>query len=905
VDASLSTVSGQTIGTEPIRDRPAQDTPHAGQAPSAEMLLVTRARQGDAEAGHRFFREYYPGIYRYLLWLTERPETAEDLAQETFVRAWRHLDQFDDRGPLRAWLHRIAHREFLRSLRGQRTPASLADVAEASEPRAAELTEAVELRAVIRKLPVEEGEIVVLHYLQGYNCEEIARIVRAPATTVKYRLMVARSHLQRELGEGDMTYLNEAGASMRHWAWLPLDQMHALEARLARTGGRGEEAMGRRGEGKADLSAAASAPARERDRVDARLARKVTLAFKATALTDVCEHLRADTGIHLAAGSSVADEKVTLFCKSTPLREVMRQLSRPFGYSWLRSGAADQYRYELVQDLRSQLLEEELRNRDRHAALLALEREMEKFRPYLDLSPDEALAKARAAGPEEKKLLETLAGKGWAQIQMFFRISAQEMAALRSGQELRFSEGPKPGEQPLPPDVAHGVLQTLRDWRLAKRDGKFLPLEVEKDDPTGLPPSAVPEARAWMNLSLGQSELGQFTLRGTTGYYIPDVGGTLGRDAPYYAAGLDPSTLQPDNRRANARLSRDRSLQRRINLRPEPGRLRAGLPANGGSAEGAEHDAAKVTSADVLEALHQATGLPVIADYYTRLYPVAAVTLQDQPLFEILNHAADAMRLRWHEEDGWLQFRSASYYHDRLKEVPNRLLTRWAARRREQGALSLDDLIEIAQLPDEPLDGEEMGEGAKELFGLAEWDLPRSNLRSDLRYLAGFTPEQRREATSPAGLPFMRMPLAQQQGFLSRAVYWDLRSLEDLAEARLRVDYSQPGEFEWRVPGPYWLPWIVPLQFGREGKRGFVPTVRERTREAALQALRRVDPQIREAVLRTAARHDPRLATSPPSEAEQIAPTRLDLTLLYVQGFTNEHDLKYRSRNADFWAVTE
>src|SRR5207247_7636838 len=123
----------------------------------------------------------------------------------------------------------------------------------------------------------------------------------------------------------------------------------------------------------------------------------VTLASKAQALSDVCERLRADSGVHLVAGNSVADEKVTLFCEKLPLREVMRHLSRPFGYTWLRSGKLGEYRYELVQDLRSQLLEEELRNRDRNAALLALEQEIERYRPHLNLSPDEALARSRAA----------------------------------------------------------------------------------------------------------------------------------------------------------------------------------------------------------------------------------------------------------------------------------------------------------------------------------------------------------------------------------------------------------------------------------------------------------------------------------------------------------------------------
>ena len=71
----------------------------------------------------------------------------------------------------------------------------------------------------------------------------------------------------------------------------------------------------------------------EKEVVDSRLTQKVTCAFKGTALSDLCEKLKTDTGIPLTAGPSVADEKVTLFCEKLPLREVMRQLSRPFGYS--------------------------------------------------------------------------------------------------------------------------------------------------------------------------------------------------------------------------------------------------------------------------------------------------------------------------------------------------------------------------------------------------------------------------------------------------------------------------------------------------------------------------------------------------------------------------------------------
>src|SRR5437763_227629 len=81
----------------------------------------------------------------------------------------------------------------------------------------------------------------------------------------------------------------------------------------------------------------------------------------------------------------------------------------PEGDSAEREG---EYRYELVQDLRSQLLEEELRNRDRNASLLALDREMNRYRPYLSLSWPEVQARAKTAPPEQKKILEDLS-LGW------------------------------------------------------------------------------------------------------------------------------------------------------------------------------------------------------------------------------------------------------------------------------------------------------------------------------------------------------------------------------------------------------------------------------------------------------------------------------------------------------------
>jgi RNA polymerase sigma-70 factor (ECF subfamily) len=185
----------------PIEDTALIDVPLAWSRKTADALLVEQIRRGSVEAGRRFVDDHYRDVYRYLLYLTGSPETAADLTQETFVQAWRGLDALEERIYLRPWLHRIAHREFLQAVRGQRPFASLDELPDLPEPRAGELAEAVELRELLRQLPLEEREVIVLHYLEGYRCEEIAEILGAPLGRVKHRLVEARARLRQALGD--------------------------------------------------------------------------------------------------------------------------------------------------------------------------------------------------------------------------------------------------------------------------------------------------------------------------------------------------------------------------------------------------------------------------------------------------------------------------------------------------------------------------------------------------------------------------------------------------------------------------------------------------------------------------------------------------------------------------------
>jgi hypothetical protein len=562
---------------------------------------------------------------------------------------------------------------------------------------------------------------------------------------------------------------------------------------------------------------------------------------------------------------------VTLFCKATPLREVMRQLSSPFGYAWTRSGTAGDYRYELLQDLRSQLLEEELRNRDRHAALLALDREIERYRPYVGLSPEEALARATTVPPAEKELLERLAKEAWGPVQVYFRLSPEEQAALRAGRTVTYSGRPQPGESPMPAEVARGMLQALplRDWRVVRLPDGFA--AYGKEVPDGLLPSAVPEVFPAVTLSMKQTELGRLTLQGASWLRSPSFAFTAG-DIPL-AVGTSSPAFRPQGRLASPSAS-DPALHRRVTVEPHASCGHPGHRGPGGKG--------KVTSADILEAVHQATGLSLVGDYYTRLYPADQVSVRETSLSAALDRLAERMRARWSRDTdaGWLQFRSATYYDDCLKEVPNRLLDRWAAIRRQRGALSLDHLIEIARLPDAQLDAGEMAEGARECFDLIEWDLARrENLRPHLRFLAQLPMELRALAQSPTGLSFTRMPLAEQQRFLALALPENAEPIQlvELAGATLWVGYTQPGSFRWKPPVETVRRWVA-VEPGHDGRRTLRPLVVAPTRDAALQAARRLQREV-----------DP----------AQIVPTDLDLAFVYLPGTSNRRPVRLLTSDAD------
>lgn len=171
--------------------------------------FVEQVLAGQEEAFACLYDKYKKSLFRTALAITEDQGAAEEILQDTFVRAYRHLQHVDLSQPLGAWLQRIAVNLSYNWAKSHRFwPVSLEEMIDrlVAGPQASpeEVLERSELRRRVRQalrvLNLEQRLVVILFYLQGFRLAEIAYILECPVGTVKSRLYHARRILRQELG---------------------------------------------------------------------------------------------------------------------------------------------------------------------------------------------------------------------------------------------------------------------------------------------------------------------------------------------------------------------------------------------------------------------------------------------------------------------------------------------------------------------------------------------------------------------------------------------------------------------------------------------------------------------------------------------------------------------------------
>ncbi|HAO78473.1 MAG TPA: RNA polymerase subunit sigma-24 [Verrucomicrobia subdivision 3 bacterium] len=183
-----------------------------------EPDLVRQARRGDLNAYDELVKRYQQRIYATIYHMTSNHEDANDLAQESFIKAFQALNTFKGGSTFYTWLYRIAVNKTINFLKqrkkrqhmslndidfnAEHDPDLVALISDKTPFRNAGLSELQKfLNEALLKLSEPHRMVVVLHDVQGQSHEEIAEIMGCNIGTVRSRLFYARQQLQGYLSE--------------------------------------------------------------------------------------------------------------------------------------------------------------------------------------------------------------------------------------------------------------------------------------------------------------------------------------------------------------------------------------------------------------------------------------------------------------------------------------------------------------------------------------------------------------------------------------------------------------------------------------------------------------------------------------------------------------------------------
>lgn len=173
-------------------------------------------REGDRAEFARLVEQYSPMIYRLGLKMLNNPQDAEDILQETFIKAYKHINKFDGRSSVSTWLYRIATNEALMSLRKKRPDTVSFDVPSIYESEPQEPLQIIDwccmpeeeyltaegrlrLDQAAERLPESLRIVFVLRDIEGLSTRETAEVLNISETAVKTRLSRARLRLREDL----------------------------------------------------------------------------------------------------------------------------------------------------------------------------------------------------------------------------------------------------------------------------------------------------------------------------------------------------------------------------------------------------------------------------------------------------------------------------------------------------------------------------------------------------------------------------------------------------------------------------------------------------------------------------------------------------------------------------------
>jgi len=167
--------------------------------------LVTRLKAGDQKAANEVVDAYYQQIYLFMRRLGHNRQASEDLTQESFFLAWRHIGQLKKEITLSAWLYRIAanaSRMYWRKNKKVAVQIELLNISDKQDFAGFEAEDIEQIRSLkeaVEDLPIQLRQAVVLHYMQYLTIAEAADALGLRCGTFKSRLNKALNILRKRL----------------------------------------------------------------------------------------------------------------------------------------------------------------------------------------------------------------------------------------------------------------------------------------------------------------------------------------------------------------------------------------------------------------------------------------------------------------------------------------------------------------------------------------------------------------------------------------------------------------------------------------------------------------------------------------------------------------------------------
>jgi RNA polymerase sigma-70 factor, ECF subfamily len=164
-----------------------------------DVAVIERARNGDDEAFVLIYEHFSPQIHRYVYRLVGSQEMADDITQDTFLRAFQGIQSIARDSNVSAWLYRIASNACFDMLRRRKLITWMPIMEESDktaefteEDFSPQLIESHMVRRTLGEMPPALSVCLVLRSVEGFSCEEIAEILKIPKGTVFSRLARAR-----------------------------------------------------------------------------------------------------------------------------------------------------------------------------------------------------------------------------------------------------------------------------------------------------------------------------------------------------------------------------------------------------------------------------------------------------------------------------------------------------------------------------------------------------------------------------------------------------------------------------------------------------------------------------------------------------------------------------------------